>query len=652
MNVRIAQVGDNQTLSFAARELARYLKKMDPRSDVALMRMKEWNPERKDLLWLGMGEAFAALLPEVENPAMDDGIYLNVEGGCGVIAGANPRAALIAVYRLLRENGCFFDRPTGEIIPERPAEKLCAHVCEAPDSRYRVMCLEGAVSYDNVRDMIDWLPKVGMNGYYRQFFEPKEFFRRWYRHEGNPLLPAEALADGDATALMAQLEEEIALRGLSYEAVGHGWTSEAIGVSVGGWEITESGVPEEMKPLVAELDGKRELFEGVALNTQLCYSNPLAREKLVSAIVDYCEAHPEVEVVHFWLADAGNNHCECENCQKEIPSDFYVMMLNDLDDRLTAKGIGTKIIFLMYQDILFTPKHERIKHPERFILMFAPITRSYTKPFEPDERYPGVLPEYNRNKVVLPIEVSANLEFLRRWQEIYSGESVDFDYHYMWDHVLDAGYHQMAKILLEDVKRLKTLGMSGFISCQLQRTFFPHSLGMHMMAEGLWNRNTEFEDAAADYFRNAFGEDGVKVEAYMRSLSEALPAAYLRTEMPMVDVALSEQFAKAETLVDEFAPVIGKNWDHPEETIRTSWRHLRIHGELVRLLARAMARHAAGDFEECDKICAELCCVAQENELELQPDLDVMNYVQCMTQALSLRQPVRHWRLRRQPLER
>ena len=49
---------------------------------------------------------------------------------------------------------------------------------------------------------------------------------------------------------------------------------------------------------------------GVALNTNLCYSNPEARDLIVGDVVQYARAHPEVDVIHFWLDDGKNNHCE------------------------------------------------------------------------------------------------------------------------------------------------------------------------------------------------------------------------------------------------------------------------------------------------------------------------------------------------------
>ena len=61
------------------------------------------------------------------------------------------------------------------------------NLCEETASfRHRGVCIEGADSYENLRDFIDWLPKIGMNTFFIQFENPYSFFKRWYEHEFNP----------------------------------------------------------------------------------------------------------------------------------------------------------------------------------------------------------------------------------------------------------------------------------------------------------------------------------------------------------------------------------------------------------------------------------------------------------------------------------
>ena len=65
----------------------------------------------------------------------------------------------------------------------------------------------------------------------------------------------------------------------------------------------------------------------------------------------------------------------------------------------------------------------------------------------------------------------------------------DFDYHFMWDHFLDPGYYEMARILFRDMQGLHKVGLNGMMSCQTQRSFLPTGFGMAAMAAALWDEN-------------------------------------------------------------------------------------------------------------------------------------------------------------------
>ena len=373
MRIILCKISSHPTIVFAVEELARCLKAMDEKAVIDQRVYDVYDPSLAGVVWVGMDGT-------VEE-SVDDAICIEVKNGSGHITGSSPRAVLIAAYRFLTELGCRWLRPgkDGEILPHCTLtnEMLCVSVNAKASYRHRAVCIEGSVSYEHVYNMIDYLPKVGMNGYYAQFFVPYTFFERWYKHEFNPLREAEPLETEDVVHMWRSLEEEIVKRDLLYHATGHGWTCEPFGLHANGWHANASVIPPETTRYFAEVNGKRELWEKVALNTNLCYSDPIVRDTVTGAITAYCKAHPSIDYLHFWLADGTNNHCECENCRKMRPSDFYVLMLNELDRKMTEVGIQTKIVFLLYYELLWAPETMRIENPDRFVLMFAPITRSY-----------------------------------------------------------------------------------------------------------------------------------------------------------------------------------------------------------------------------------------------------------------------------------
>ena len=634
VNLMIAVLGNAAPVRFAAEELHAYFRKMDPEACIAVLSGLTYDPDRPDTLWVGESDAFIPLLPSVPDRALDDGICLSVKRCCGVVTGTNARSVLLAAYRLLRENGCAFLTPDrdGERIPVKPLDAVCAQVCQAASSRHRGVCIEGAVSYEHVLNNIRFLPKVGMNAYFFQFFTPVTFFARWYEHMSNPLYPPRPVTRGEVAAMRDSLAAEVKKRGLMYHAVGHGWTCEPFGVPGESWVAADdSEVPDSLRPYLAEVNGKRELWGGIALNTNLCYGNPETRSRIASSIADYCAAHPEIDYLHFWLADGTNNHCECPLCRDTLPSDFYVMMLNELDEKMTARAIPTRIVFLAYVDLLWEPEKEIIKNPDRFVLMFAPITRTYSAPFLPDSAFEGDLPAYERNRNRMPSSVSENVERLKRWQARFGGDSFDFDYHFMWDHFKDMGYYSMARILMDDMKNLSGIGLNGMISCQNQRVYFPTALGMQAMAAALWNRDADFDALAEEYFSAAFGEDGARIREYLASVSEKIDPVYIRKEKPAVDGTQAENYRTLIDLVKSFRPAIdGMHAKAGDACIKKNLRMLQLHSDLVVRLAAMLEKRASGDSDGAAQAWKETAAYAQEIEAETHERFDVFEFQQTL----------------------
>ena len=575
MNVILARVGTHPTIAFAAEELARYLRLMDHTLFVEerVYDVPTSVPLRAIVLGLDGSMPYSA---------EQDGFSVCLQDGMGHITATNERSLLIAVYRLLQELGCRFLFPgkEGEVIPARPldAAALTVSLCEKPSYRHRAICIEGAVGYEHVRNTIDWLPKVGMNGYFVQFKTPACFFQRFYNQTENSDMPTSPVTNDDVAHIWSRLEEEIVKRSLDYHAMGHGWTCEPFGIDGTDWSVYGQELSPEVVPHLALVNGKRELFGGKALNTNLCYSNPATRQIMIDAVVKYCKEHPQVNFLHFWLSDGRNNHCECPACVKALPSDFYVMLLNELDERLTAENISTRIVYLVYRDLLWAPQREKIKNPDRFVLMFAPITRTYSNAFvDLDITQKAELPPFVRNRLSDPRSVAENVGFLRKWQQEQTFDSsFDFDYHLMWDHDIDPGYMECARILYTDMVNLDQIGLDGMVSCQLQRVAFPTGLPQYAMARALWDKSLSFEEICCEYFTAAFGARGEAVQAYLTALSALFDPPRMRAEREPDVAAVQKSCAEARAMILVFRESQGLSYDDPNP----SRRHLAYHADL------------------------------------------------------------------------
>ncbi len=557
--------------------------------------------------------------PDVADPLMDDLIEIDVCGRSGMIAGSNPRSVLLGVYRYLREQGCRWVRPgvAGEYIP-RGAGLKDVQGSWRPSVRHRGVCIEGAVSRQHVLDMIEWLPRNGCNAYFTQFRESYTFFDRWYSGLDSDR-PGVKITPEEARDHLRACVDAIRVRGLIYHAVGHGWTCEPFGIAGLGWDTGDVVIPDDVQPMLAEVNGQRALWGGVPLNTNLCYSNPAVREIMAQDIVRYAREHPEVHLVHVWLADGSNNNCECAACRMKRPSDWYVVLLNETCRLLRQEALTTRIVFLIYVDLLWPPVQERFEDPERLVLMFAPITRSYSSPY-PHVMPPADIPLFELNKLQFPNGVEANLAMLAGWRQVFEGDSFDFDYHLMWDHYHDPGYMQISRVLHDDMNALPKLGINGLISCQAQRCFFPTGLPMAMLGETPWT-DRSFDALTEDYLRACYGAAWEPVLAWLNALTDAFCPPALRGERTADYTGLTNRIEQINSPVVDLAQsqlLIGEaNVVHTR-----SWQLLLAHVSLTRLQAELLETRQRGDGEANRVAWSALQQWYRTHEPMLHPELD------------------------------
>ncbi|WP_127583544.1 DUF4838 domain-containing protein [Paenibacillus koleovorans] len=647
MNVNerhIRVVGEHHTLFFAARELSKYLGRMTGELFL-LEREKSFENE----IVLGVfGDLEKSPRFSHEDPRFDDEIYADLQDGKGVISGVNPRSVLLSVYRMLTELGCRWVRPgaLGEIIPRVAIEHMDCHISEKPSLRHRGLCLEGANTFENAIEMLEWMPKVGMNTFFMEFMESYAFFNNWTSQSQNKKIPGYELPVDTARRYHNQIIEEAKKRDMIYHGVGHGWTCEPLELPSLGWGPFEGEVKEEYKDCLALINGKREIWGGEPLNfpntlcTNLCYSSEKVRRLMTECITNYAKKHSYIDVLHFWLADGYDNQCECDSCIRKTPSDWMVIMLNELDEKLTHAGLETTICFVLYVELLWAPEVERLNNPSRFKMLWAPITRTYSKSYREDpavQMPPFVL---NRNVKSFPKTIEQNVASLRDWQQVFDGDSLTFEYHMMWDHYNDPGYFSIGRVLSEDIRNLGTIGLNGYICDQPFRVFMPTGLPMHIMARTLYDTGLTFDEIATDYFAYAFGADASRVQAFCERMSELFEPAYFRREKPWQDEQAAERFSSVEAVVAEFVPIIKRNlWD-PSPVVSESYRILDAYTGYLTRYAKMAVCLAHGDKEAAARICEEEVCEYLSGiELGFQDTMDgyeMMRHVRGKIKANAL----------------
>lgn len=635
--IRIARIGSNQVVRFAVAELAKYLKQMDPDLMVDLLTTSTYNPASQGVLWVGLG--LPVELPAVTDPVLDDAIVVSVQNCTGFISGTNERSILLAVYRFLQELGCTWTGPgkEGERIPARPVEKLCVILREAASFRHRGICLEGVTSFENISELIEFLPKVGMNSYFFQHRIPQSYMEYWYHHMFNPLYQPEPLTKDDIIMMNNVIEEEMALRGLVDQRCGHGWTCYPYGLDPMDPMPPFEEMSQEYKEDLALIDGERKLFANAPVYSSLCYSRKSVRDKVADQVIAYCKTHPNVGTVHFWLADMANNQCECEDCQKMSASDWYVVMLNELDEKLTAEHIDARIVFLLYNDLLWAPTEETIRNPDRFILMFAPFSREYGKSYGEFLDFEGELPPYQRNRLEMPKSIGENIAHLRNWQKFFPGDSFIFDYYLMWAHTGDLGYEKVARNIYEDIQYLKPLGINGMVNVQLQRAAFPTNLPLYIMGKALWNSACDYEAEVTRFYEAAFGVDGSQVHAYLNEISHLgylWDQTYNGAETPTYG-PFFQDYPRLRTLLNTFAPVIEANIARGG-VCAANWQLLKLHNRYVHMCLNAAQLAEEKKTDEANAAFEQIRDYVRRNENALRKTYDTFLNIGSLKPKLHL----------------
>ena len=560
---------------------------------------------------------------EIELISLDSGdpfadeIDVDIVEGKGFIKANNPRALLIGVYKFFYELGCRFLRPgkNGEILVRKTKADCTVRKSYRPENLFRGVCSEGAISEEHIIDMVEWLPKVGMNSYFTQFTDGHLFFEKWYKHKGNSLLEGGEYSVAESIKHYAGAVEAIKKCGLIFQAVGHGWTTLPMGyITYGDTRSTDKDILPEHREFFAELNGVRGFFQGNNPgDTHLCYSNPTARDIITDAIVNYLKDHSEVDVLHFWLADGVNNHCECVECQKMLPSDWYVTMLNELDEKLTVAGIDTKIVFLIYCDLLFAPERVQLKHPERFLMMYAPIARNFFQPLYTEENFNAekTAPSYVRNKNNHPSSPAEYLYYLEEWQKKIHTKGFVFDYHLMtFQYGGDPSFITISETLYTDMKNISKTGLNGNVSCQLQRVFTPTSLPVYAMAEMLFGSKRSFKEIENENYKGLFGRQWVKIRNILKKMQ-----SFFLSETMTGRKSFSDGCEEVRAFSKDFKEKTKKlYWTDGNETVALSLRIFKYFTEMMNLFLETLILKAEGkNYEEAR---TKLNAFIDKNEME------------------------------------
>ena len=622
MNIQI--FSNDKVSRFAEKELKSYLSRMGcPNLDYKL--------NVTDLSIYG--------LEKVSDNDLDDQYYINVNDTEQIIIGNNPRALLLGCYRYLTLIGCRFLRPGKqfEIIPVYQSEKnFFAEEKHSASLRHRGVCLEGFDSIDNIVDFLDWLPKVGYNSFFFQFKTPHTFLKRWYDYSH---AFCGEWSEETSKRLLVYFDTLMEERGLLRHRMGHGWTAEIIGAkNTYGWDNEELRISEDIKSLIAYVNGKRELFKGVAVNTNLCLSNINSLNIFAKKVEEYLGDNPDTEYLHIWLADSDHNFCECQKCKDLRPADQYIALLNHLDSHLTKMNSKTKLCLLMYEDLFWPPIKNKLNNPKRFTLMFAPIHRSFNLSYGEVKHLPDI-PPFDLNKTEFPKDVASNIAFLKGWKNTVDCDSFAFDYHLGRAHHSEPTHIKMAKIIYNDLKAYSDIELNGIISCQELRTAFPNALCNYVMGKTSMNLKLTFDEIAKEYYHATYGDSGEELFLLMEKLSSLFDCDYINYHFcptPRINNGIAENMEKVPSVLESIENLIDNHQRVSYPVQSYMWEELRffisytgIFAEIVKLRSSGLKDKSIEVFE------SRLKPLITKHEVHDQASLDVARVIHTINLAIA-----------------
>ena len=628
---KINKITSNPTVDFAAEELKKYLRMMMPDSGEIIIK---YAPDATDGFRLGLMAGFSLDTSEADDLDLDDILHIDTDAKGGIIAGSNPRSVLLAVYKYLTINGCrwLFPGIDGEFIPVRNVEATKYH--KMADCRYRGQCNEGAEFQPNMIEVIDFTPKIGMNVFMIEFLNPHAYYDDYYTHHFNEKnREAEPVTLETVYQWKRQCEVEMSKRGIQFHDIGHGWATWPFGLDPDKRYLkTEKyGELEAARPYLALVNGERDIWIA-PMHTNFCMGPAENREKVVKCVGDYAEKYTNVDYLHVWLGDSLNHSCECEICQQKTHSDWYVILLNEIDAELTRRNLNTRIVLACCYDSIYAPEVERFINPDRFSLLVAPITRSYTTPVT-KEPIKMELPKYNRNKNKHPVNPAEPVAHAEDWARKCNLNVLVYEYHFWVNQYYEATGLRFAELICEDVKGYHAHGFGGVIEDGSQRSFFPNGLPFYTYAQTLFDTSLSFDDIKEDYMSHAYGEDWREVERFMRKLIGLMDHKFFAGEATAdarvgayYNPAMGEKLRGVSEVIEEFRPFVEAHKNMPYRAQTVAYRLLDYFLEYAEGYARFMTVKSFGAAKEAKDMCFKFLDKFGRHELAIERYYDQRNF--------------------------
>lgn len=265
---------------------------------------------------------------------------------------------------------------------------------------------------------------------------------------------------------------------------------------------------------------------------QPCYSNPHLRNKMVKAIINFINNHPEIYIFSLWPHDGINNWCQCQGCIEKTPYEMMYM----IGIEITEKTDRFLPIELLCYSNMFAMPLKTLPFSKNTYTLFCPYLRHYEhRLFDEgfDETKLTIGTGYPQPEPINPTDDREYGVLLHRWlpylRKIGSTPGIFSYYQLVFHDQTERSdrqrylYHPDPKIVEDEINKFVQLGINVFYDCSPPYpNFWPDSRFYSYLGPILWENSYSSDRIIADFYRSIAGERAEVLMNILKNISASL----------------------------------------------------------------------------------------------------------------------------------
>jgi hypothetical protein len=184
----------------------------------------------------------------------------------------------------------------------------------------------------------------------------------------------------------------------------------------------------------------------------------------------------------------------------------------------------------------------------------------------------------------------------------------------------------MAKLISDEIRLYKSIGIDGVVEDGDLRAFLPNGLLLYTLARTLFDVETPHEEIVSDYFSHIYGAAHPRVLAFLEKVGAVFDWKYfsdLGSENQKVgtyySLKISEKLSSVSPLLEEGRAIVREHYSSDLRVQTVAIRLLAHYIDLLEKTAEVMSVKAKGDDEGAKRLLEEFEADYGKRECEIEP---------------------------------